>query len=196
MAIRVQDKEKDQIVVQESERQLIEGIQSGDREALRRLYERFSRFAMGVALRYVPEREDALDVVHDSFVVILTSINSFEYRGEGSLRNWVSKIVSHHAIDWIKKHEQLSFSDQMPDEIEEDEEAVIEDIPKNLLNEMIGRLPLRYRVVINLRAFEELSHKDIALRLGINENTSVTLFSRAKRKLEKMMKEYLNSQRI
>lgn len=196
MAIRVQDKEKDQIVVQESERQLIEGIQSGDREALRRLYERFSRFAMGVALRYVPEREDALDVVHDSFVVILTSINSFEYRGEGSLRNWVSKIVSHHAIDWIKKHEQLSFSDQMPDEIEEDEEAVIEDIPKNLLNEMIGRLPLRYRVVINLRAFEELSHKEIALRLGINENTSVTLFSRAKRKLEKMMKEYLNSQRI
>lgn len=196
MAIRVQDKEKDQIVVQESERQLIEGIQSGDREALRRLYERFSRFAMGVALRYVPEREDALDVVHDSFVIILTSINSFEYRGEGSLRNWVSKIVSHHAIDWIKKHEQLSFSDQMPDEIEEDEEAVIEDIPKNLLNEMIGRLPLRYRVVINLRAFEELSYKDIALRLGISENTSVTLFSRAKRKLEKMMKEYLNSQRI
>ena len=196
MAIRVQDKEKDQIVVQESERQLIEGIQSGDREALRRLYERFSRFAMGVALRYVPEREDALDVVHDSFVIILTSIKSFVYRGEGSLRNWVSKIVSHHAIDWIKKHEQLSFSDQMPDEIEEDEEAVIEDIPKNLLNEMIGRLPLRYRVVINLRAFEELSHKDIALRLGINENTSVTLFSRAKRKLEKMMKEYLNSQRI
>jgi len=196
LAIRVQGEENDQIVVQESERQLIEGIQSGDREALRRLYERFSRFAMGVALRYVPEREDALDVVHDSFVVILTSINSFEYRGEGSLRNWVSKIVSHHAIDWIKKHEQLSFSDQMPDEIEEDEEAVIEDIPKNLLNEMIGRLPLRYRVVINLRAFEELSYKDIALRLGISENTSVTLFSRAKRKLEKMMKEYLNSQRI
>jgi len=196
LAIRVQGEEKDQIVVQESERQLIEGIQSGDREALRRLYERFSRFAMGVALRYVPEREDALDVVHDSFVIILTSINSFEYRGEGSLRNWVSKIVSHHAIDWIKKHEQLSFSDQMPDEIEEDEEAVIEDIPKNLLNEMIGRLPLRYRVVINLRAFEELSYKDIALRLGISENTSVTLFSRAKRKLEKMMKEYLNSQRI
>ena len=182
--------------MQESERQLIEGIQSGDREALRRLYERFSRFAMGVALRYVPEREDALDVVHDSFVIILTSINSFEYRGEGSLRNWVSKIVSHHAIDWIKKHEQLSFSDQMPDEIEEDEEVAMEEVPKDLLNEMIGRLPLRYRVVINLRAFEELSYKDIALRLGISENTSVTLFSRAKRKLEKMMKEYLNSQRI
>lgn len=196
MAIRVQGEEKDQIVVQESERQLIEGIQSGDREALRRLYERFSRFAMGVALRYVPEREDALDVVHDSFVIILTSINSFEYRGEGSLRNWVSKIVSHHAIDWIKKHEQLSFSDQMPDEIEEDEEVAMEEVPKDLLNEMIGRLPLRYRVVINLRAFEELSYKDIALRLGISENTSVTLFSRAKRKLEKMMKEYLNSQRI
>ena len=182
--------------MQETERQLIEAIRAGEREALRRLYERFSRFAMGVTLRYVPEREDALDIVQDSFVVILTSINSFEYRGEGSLRCWVSKIVSHHAIDWIKKHEQLSFYDQMPDEIEENEEAAIEEVPPDLLNEMIGRLPARYRVIINLRAFEELSHKDIALRVGISEKVSAILFTRAKRKLAKMIQEYINSQGI
>ena len=163
---------------------------------MRRLYDRYADYAMAVGLRYIPERDAVRDVLQDSFVKILTSVGQMVYRGEGSLKCWVAKIVSHRAIGWIKEHEQLLLSDQMPDEIEEDEEAVIEDIPKNLLNEMIGRLPLRYRVVINLRAFEELSHKEIALRLGINENTSVTLFSRAKRKLEKMMKEYLNSQRI
>ena len=180
--------------MQETERQLIEAIRSGDKEALRRLYERFSRFAMGVTLRYVPKRDDALDIVQDSFISILTSIDSFEYRGEGSLRSWVSKIVSHHAIDWIKKHQLLLFSDQMSDEIEEDEDSDIEAVPQELMNEMIGRLPIRYSVVVNLRAFEELSHKDIALRLDISEKASVTLFSRAKRKLAKMIKEYLNSQ--
>ena len=182
--------------MQETERQLIEAIRAGDREALRRLYEHFSRYAMGVTLRYVPRRDDALDIVQDSFISILTSISTFEYRGEGSLRNWVTRIVSNQAVSWMKDHEQLSFSELTFDEIEDDEDSAIEEVPKELVNEMIGRLPVRYRVVVNLRTFEELSHKDIALRLGISERASVTLFLRAKRKLAKMMKDYLSSQGI
>lgn len=182
--------------MQETERQLIEAIRAGDREALRRLYEHFSRYAMGVTLRYVPRRDDALDIVQDSFISILTSISTFEYRGEGSLRNWVTRIVSNQAVSWMKDHEQLSFSELTFDEIEDDEDSAIEEVPKELVNEMIGRLPVRYRVVVNLRAFEELSHKDIALRLGISEKASTTLFSRAKRKLAMMIKDYINSQGI
>ena len=182
--------------MQETERQLIDAIRAGDREALRRLYEHFSRYAMGVTLRYVPRRDDALDIVQDSFISILTSISTFEYRGEGSLRNWVTRIVSNQAVSWMKDHEQLSFSELTFDEIEDDEDSAIEEVPKELVNEMIGRLPVRYRVVVNLRAFEELSHKDIALRLGISEKASTTLFSRAKRKLAMMIKEYINSQEI
>jgi RNA polymerase sigma-70 factor (ECF subfamily) len=182
--------------VQETERQLIEAIRAGDREAFKRLYERFARYAMGVTLRYVPKRDDALDIVQDSFISIITSIATFEYRGEGSLKSWVSKIISRQAVSWMKEHEQLSFSELTLDEIEEEDDPAIEKVPKELVNEMIGRLPVRYRVVVNLRAFEELSHKDIALRLGISEKASTTLFSRAKRKLAMMIKEYINSQEI
>ena len=182
--------------MQETERQLIEAIRAGDREAFKRLYERFARYAMGVTLRYVPKRDDALDIVQDSFISIITSIATFEYRGEGSLKSWVSKIISRQAVSWMKEHEQLSFSELTLDEIEEEDDPAIEKVPKELVNEMIGRLPVRYRVVVNLRAFEELSHKDIALRLGISEKASTTLFSRAKRKLAMMIKEYLNSQGI
>lgn len=182
--------------MQETERQLIEAIRAGDREAFKRLYERFARYAMGVTLRYVPKRDDALDIVQDSFISIITSIATFEYRGEGSLKSWVSKIISRQAVSWMKEHEQLSFSELTLDEIEEEDDPAIEKVPKELVNEMIGRLPVRYRVVVNLRAFEELSHKDIALRLGISEKASTTLFSRAKRKLAMMIKEYINSQEI
>lgn len=182
--------------MQETERQLIEAIRAGDREAFKRLYERFARYAMGVTLRYVPKRDDALDIVQDSFISIITSIATFEYRGEGSLKSWVSKIISRQAVSWMKEHEQLSFSELTLEEIEEEDDPAIEKVPKELVNEMIGRLPVRYRVVVNLRAFEELSHKDIALRLGISEKASTTLFSRAKRKLAMMIKEYINSQEI
>ena len=151
---------------------------------------------MGVTLRYVPKRDDALDIVQDSFISIITSIATFEYRGEGSLKSWVSKIISRQAVSWMKEHEQLSFSELTLDEIEEEDDPAIEKVPKELVNEMIGRLPVRYRVVVNLRTFEELSHKDVALKLGISEKAAITLFSRAKRKLAKMINEYLNSQGI
>ena len=106
----------------------------------------------------------------------------------------MAKIVSNHAVKWIREHEQLSFTDLTTDEIEEEDDVVIEELPLEQINEMIGRLPMRYRVIINLRVFEKLSHKEIAHRLDISERASVTLFSRAKSKLVKMMKEYLISQ--
>ena len=169
--------------MQETERQLIEAIRAGDREALRRLYEHFSRYAMGVTLRYVPRRDDALDIVQDSFISILTSISTFEYRGEGSLRNWVTRIVSNQAVSWMKDHEQLSFLEQ------------------HGIDHIVDMRTLKSKQDVddkfrNLRTFEELSHKDVALKLGISEKAAITLFSRAKRKLAKMINEYLNSQGI
>ena len=183
--------------MQETERQLVEAIQAGDREALRRLYEQYSRYAMGVSLRIVTEREDALDIVQDAFVSILTTIGSFEYRGEGSLRNWVAKITTHRALDWMKSHNRLLFSDQLPDETAEDEdETPLEEVPPDILSGMIDRLPETSKMIVTLHAFGQMSHKEIAPKLGISIKTSRSQFSRAKRLLEMMMKEYLNSQGI
>ena len=183
--------------MQETERQLVEAIHAGDREALRRLYERYSRYAMGVSLRIVPEREDALDIVQDAFVSILTSIGSFEYRGEGSLRNWVARITTHRALDWMRSHDRLLFSDQLPDETaEEEEETPLEEVPPDILSGMIDRLPETSRMIVTLHSFGQMSHKEIAHKLGISVKTSMSQFSRARRLLEMMMKEYLNSQGI
>ena len=77
----------------ETELQLLDAIRNGDRGATRRLYERYSGHAMAIGLRYVPERDAVRDVMQDSFVTILTSVSKFNYRGEGSLKAWVSRIV-------------------------------------------------------------------------------------------------------
>ena len=183
--------------MQETERQLVEAIHAGDREALRRLYERYSRYAMGVSLRIVPEREDALDIVQDAFVSILTTIGSFEYRGEGSLRNWVARITTHRALDWMRSHDRLLFSDQLPDETaEEEDETPLEEVPPDILSGMIDRLPETSKTIVTLHSFGQMSHKEIARKLNISAKTSMSQFSRARRLLEMMMKEYLNSQGI
>ena len=181
--------------MQETERQLIDAIQGGDREALRRLYDRFSRYAMAIGRRYVVERENALDVVQDSFVNILSNINSFEYRGEGSLKAWVSRIVTNQAIDWVKSHEEIIFTDEIPDETDENS-LDVEEAPPEIMSRLIRQLPVGCRTVLNLHVFGELTHKDIAHELGISEKTSASQFAHAKQLLADMIKEYLNSQRI
>ena len=181
--------------MQETERQLLDAIHHGDRQALRRLYDRYSDYAMAVGLRYVVNREDARDLLQDCFIKILTSVDEFEYRGEGSLKAWVSRIVANKAVDWIKHHKTLVFTDDIPDETEENEPDV-EQVPPEILNGLINRLPIGCRTVLNLYVFEQLPHKEIAHRLGIKEKSSASQFSRAKRLLAEMINEYLNSQRI
>ena len=179
----------------ETERQLLDAIRGGDRAALRRLYDRYSGYAMAIGLRYIPEREEVRDVLQDSFVKIFTGIGRFDYRGEGSLKSWVSRIVTNCSIDYLKKNEHLLTTDEMPDCAEE-EETDVGDVPPDILDGMIGQLPTGYRLVLNLFVFEQLSHREIAQRLGITESASTSQFFRAKKMLQRMVREYINKQQM
>ncbi len=81
-------------------------------------------------------------------------------------------------------------------QLEEEVLPDVEEVPPDILNEMIGRLPAGYRFVLNLFVFEQLSHKEIAVRLGIKESTSASQFYHAKRILAEMITKYLNSTKI
>lgn len=179
----------------ETERELLDAIRKGERAAMRRLYDRYSKYAMAIGLRYIPNRDDMRDVLQDSFVKIITNIGHFDYRGEGSLKSWVSRIVANRAIDHIREHERLPFAEEKPDDVI-DEEPDVGEVPPDLLDAMIGQLPANYRVVLNLFVFEQLSHREISQQLGISERNSAILFFRAKKMLQQMIVEYKNKQRI
>ena len=180
----------------ETELQLLAAIRSGEREALRRLYDRYSGYAMAIGLRYLPEGDEVRDVLQDSFVRILTSIGQFNYHGEGSLKSWVSRIVSNRSVDYLREHQRFRVVSGIPDEPDEEEEPDVGGVPPDVLTKMIGRLPVNYRMVLNLYVFEQRSHREIAQLLDIKESTSSSLFFRAKKMLARMIKDYINKQRI
>jgi RNA polymerase sigma-70 factor (ECF subfamily) len=73
----------------------------GDRQALQQLYERESRYLMGVALRIVRQRQQAEDVLHDAFISIWQRAESFNpARGEG--RGWVYSVVRNAALNLVR----------------------------------------------------------------------------------------------
>lgn len=185
------------IVTMETELQLLKAIQSGQQDAQRQLYERYAGQAMATGMRYVPDPDQVRDVVHDSFVKILTSLDQFNYRGEGSLRAWIKGIVAHQAINHIKQYEHLKLTDQFPESmVQESEDPDVDRVPPDILNKLISELPAGYRIVLNLYVFEQKSHKEIAHLLGIKPETSASQFSRAKQALAKRINEYLNNSKL
>lgn len=156
---------------------------------MRTLYDMYSGQIMAVVMRYVPNRDDMLDIIQDTFVKIFTSIHQFSFRGQGSLKAWMSRIAANMALDFLRRRNVLSLNTNIPD-IADEPEPDIHGISDATLFELIGRLPTGYRVVLNMYVFEQMSHKEIAEKLGIKESTSASQFFHAKKLLGKMIEQY------
>lgn len=159
---------------------------------MKALYDRYAGFLTAVCSRYIENKEDVKDLMQDSFIRIFSSIGSFEYRGEGSLKAWMSRIVINNTLKYIRDNIQkgmISIDEDIPD-VPDEEIPEISEIPPSVIQEMIRRLPEGYRTVFNLFVFEEKSHKEIAMLLGIKENSSASQLHRAKALLAGWIREY------
>lgn len=162
---------------------------------MKQLYDRHVRFLTAVCSRYVPDA-DLRDVLHDSFIKIFSSIRSFDYRGDGSLRRWMTRITVNESLKHLQKIRHLNFiqyEDELPDIADndtEEDDIPIGDIPIDTIHEMICRMPTGYRTVFSLHALDGLGHKEIATALGISESTSASQYHRAKKMLAQMITDY------
>ena len=173
-----------------SERELLRLVRSGDPTGTRALYERYVGYLTAVCSRYVPDRAAVKDILQDAFISIFTRIADFEFRGEGSLRAWMTRIVVNAALKSLRGSGRLSYVEEIPDREQEDLET-LPQVPPAILADMIKALPDGYRTVFNLFVFEKKSHKEIAELLGIKENSSASQFFRARALLARQIKDYL-----
>lgn len=164
----------------------------GDAGAQKILYERYSGHLYVVCLRYASDREEAMDLLHDAFIKIYSNIGKFSYRGEGSLKGWLTRLVINMALERIRANAKVQTA-PLPVEIvqEEPSETLMEMIPPKMLIQFLEELSPGYRAVFNLYVFENLSHKEIARMLGINEKSSSSQFLRAKAAIMKKINNYL-----
>ena len=163
---------------------------SGDSDGMRAFYERYAGYLTAVCSRYVVDRSDVKDILQEAFVKIFQKLGQFEYRGEGSVKAWVSRIVVNDSLTFLRSSSRLSFVDDLPD-VPEDDEPSLPKVPPAVIQEMIKALPDGYRTVFNLFVFENKSHREIASLLGIKEDSSASQFFRARATLAKNIKEYL-----
>ena len=172
------------------EQQIIRLFSKGDSRAMDALYAEYADCLTAVCARYVPREDDLHDVLQESFIKIFTKIESFEYRGRGSLRAWLTRVVVNEALHWLRNTRQLFVVDSDIEKIELTEEepntALLSD---DEIAALIGRLPPGYRAVFNLYAIEGKSHKEIALLLNMKPDTSASQYYKAKNMLARMIRE-------
>ena len=90
-----------------------------------------------------------------------------------------------------KRNDTVEYKWDLPDTQEEDDpEPDVAEVPPSVIQKMIQALPEGYRTVLNLYAFEEKSHKEIAGLLGISESTSASQLHRARALLARQINEY------
>jgi len=174
-----------------TEADLTQRLKAQDREAMRQFYVLMAGYLTAVCHRYLREEEDVKDVLQESFIIIFSSIDQFEFRGEGSLKAWASRIVSNEALKALRKdnvESPFSFIDHIPDTADDDPE--VDNVPAEIIQQFIRKLPPGYRAVFNLYVFEDKTHQEIAQILHIKESSSASQLHRAKEMLAREINEY------
>ena len=191
--------------------ELVQRAQAGDLDAFEALTNRYERRVYSLAWRFLQHEQDAEDVTQQTFLSALENLAGF--RGEASFSTWLLRIATHAALKIIRKRKGLKTipleapdpesegfdSVARPEFIadwrESPEELVYRNEVRRLLDEALGELDAKHRMVFLLRDVEGFSVKETADALGLSEaNTKVRLL-RARLQLRERLTRTLGDTR-
>lgn len=173
-------------------RELILGCVRGSRKSQEGIYRRLYGTMMAVCMRYTKNVDQAHDILQEGFLKVFANIGKYGF--EGSFEGWVRRIMVNTAIDTFRKKrtdfvllgEDQSIEDYTEVAEDDDEEAEFEFTASDVV-EAMQQLTPAYRTIFNLYVFENLTHVEIAERLGISVGTSKSNYAKAKRNLKRIL---------
>lgn len=184
-----------------SEQELILGCRKGNGAAQEALYKKYASQMRYVCLRYARTSFEVDDVFQDAFLKVFDSIDT--YKGEGSLEGWIKRIVINTAINYYNKDKfkhnttvldyEVCDNNETADFCTDSFDACAEALTSEDVLDLVNNLPKGYKVIFNLYAIENYSHKEIAEMLQISEGTSKSQLFKARSLLKKMLAEYIQS---
>ena len=172
---------------QQDKEKMISRCKAGDRQALNLLYCHYRPYLLNICKHYAKEDHMAEDLLHDAFIVILTSLDKL--RDTDKLEAWMTTIVRnvgyHYWKHLDKEHTALK---QMAGESQDmTAGSLMPDY--ELMQKLVAQLPKGYQQVFRLSVFEGLSHQEISRMLNIAPHSSSSQLLHAKRMLQKLIKQ-------
>ena len=172
---------------------ILELFKENKLEGFNLIYSKYGDPLFSVCSRYSNDREEAEDFFHDAMLKIFDKIGGFKPNSEGGLFWWMKRLTVNMILDkrkYQRRHKNISI-DEVEGELEEPTAERIPDVPIAAIREMVASLPTYKKLVFNMFYIDDYSHKEIGEMLGITENTSSSILSKARRDLGIMIKDYL-----
>jgi RNA polymerase sigma-70 factor (ECF subfamily) len=169
--------------------ELIAMALENNRQAQQKIYSQFAPKMLGVCRQYIKDIHHAEDLMITAFMKVFTNLKNFEHKG--SFEGWIRRIMINECISFIRVQKKVGFLE---------DEFYLEDTFNNIesglsvddIQSLIDKLPDGYKMIFNLYAIEGFKHKEIADMLGINEGTSKSQLSHARRILQEQINKRKN----
>lgn len=177
--------------------QLVEGLRSGDRRALEALYRAHQPGLQAFVARMIGGRAAAEEIVHDIFIAMWRSREGL--RLQGTLKSYLYAAARNRALNHLKRRrvanrwwerESQRAATEVPREPETDAAALGE--LEAAVEEAVGGLPERTRLVFTLSRYEGLTYSEIADALEISVKTVEAQMSRALRLLRSALAPFVD----
>lgn len=158
-----------------AERSLARRLRDGDEHALTELYDTYSSFVFGLALRVIGDRTAAEDITQDVFVGLWTQPDRFD-PDRGSLRAFLGTLTHRRSVDLIrseesrKKREDKTSAEPTfaPDVVDD----AVRSVTAQTVRAAVAALPVNQREALELAYFDGHTYRQVAERLGIPEGTA------------------------
>jgi RNA polymerase sigma-70 factor (ECF subfamily) len=170
-----------------SEQELVRGCQQSKPHAQELVYSRYADYLFRVGYRYlrdVAETEDALII---TFTKAFKHISDFHYKGDGSLKGWIKKILINEALMRLRKKYSFNLLERVDDHEVETSLEILTELEAEDIYKTIDQLPEGYRTVFHLHVVEGYSHEEIGQMLSITDSTSRSQLFKAKAHLKKIL---------
>lgn len=169
-----------------SERETIEAVADGDKDALRELYERHSRWLLLRLQRRCSDRHLVDEVLHDTFTKAWRRAHT--YRGDGDVGAWLWRIAARSLIDRLRKRTPTPAGRFPrlggPDETSA-EDRVVNRLEHGPVGAALERLAPELRDVLQATVLDGLTTREAADLLGIPQGTVKTRAMRARTQLRR-----------
>jgi RNA polymerase sigma-70 factor (ECF subfamily) len=164
-----------------SDSALVKAYQEGNEHAFAVLLQRHQKHVYNVILMIVKDRFITEDIFQDTFMKVITLIQTKQYQDEGKFSHWVIRIAYNMAVDYfrkVKKNTTITNSESeifsQENRFVEEQEAdtnILQNENEHILTELLKRLPNEQREVVVLRHYADMSFKEIAEMTNNSINT-------------------------
>jgi len=174
---------------------LIQKIQKGDQAAFERLFRNYYAALCDYARGYVEKPDIAEDQVQDVFVNIWDQRK--EWNPKGTIKSYLYKAVRNQSLNYLKHRriveewKQKEVSSSSPDVYPPTERMVDPEQIKKWMQQAIGQLPEKRRMVYELSRDHGLTYREIAKVMDISIKTVETQMARSLKHLRNRLREYL-----